>query len=104
MASSEAKFAGILATAQHTETLASELIPSTKDSEQQLRWAAGQLEAFFVREVFNSMRRTIPEGGLFEKSFATNMYEDMLWDERAQAVVEAGGLGLREMILEQLRG
>lgn len=94
----------MLAQAHGSHLMDPDLAPPVRDTEGQLRWAAQQLEAFFTRELFTSMRRTVPEGGLFKKSFASEMYEDMLWDERAKAAVAAGGLGLSELILSQLRG
>lgn len=103
-AGSQSTFAGVLAQAHGSHLMDPDLAPPVRDTEGQLRWAAQQLEAFFTRELFTSMRRTVPEGGLFKKSFASEMYEDMLWDERAKAAVAAGGLGLSELILSQLRG
>jgi Rod binding domain-containing protein len=50
------------------------------------------------------MRRTIPEGGLFAKGFAGELYEEMLWDEWAKTLASTGALGMSEMILSQLRG
>lgn len=94
-----ADFSQVLAQAQYTET-----DPPAKDPEDQLKWAAQQLEIFFARELLTSMRRTIPEGGLFAKNFAGELYEEMLWDEWAKTLASTGSLGLSELILSQLRG
>lgn len=73
-------------------------------TDSQLRWAAEQLEALFVQQLLTAMRRTVPEGGLFNRSFATRTYEEMLDAERAQQLVQGRGLGLGDTILEALRG
>lgn len=101
---SSTTFSEALAQARSTQVRDPEIAPPTKEPEGQLRWAAEQLEVLFARELLNSMRRTIPEGGLFPKSFASEMYEDMLWDEWAKTLVTSGTLGLSELIVTQLRG
>ena len=58
----------------------------------------------FMQELFKGMRRTIPEGGLFERSFSLQTYQEMLDDELAKSMALGGGIGLSEVILQQLRG
>lgn len=78
--------------------------PAVADEETKLRWAARQLETMFMQELFKGMRRTIPEGGLFERSFSLQTYQEMLDDELAKSMSLGGGIGLSEVILQQLRG
>ena len=92
-------FSHVLTEAQYTNP-----DPPANDPEGQLKWAAQQLEVFLARELLTSMRRTIPEGGLFAKGFAGELYEEMLWDEWAKTLASTGALGMSEMILSQLRG
>lgn len=77
--------------------------PPAAGDEVRLQWAARQLESVLLREMLLSMRRTIPDGGLFTQSFAGETYEDMLWEERAKAMVQAGGIGLADVVLAEWR-
>lgn len=69
---------------------------------EHLRQAAADFEALFLQQLFSAMRRTVPKGGLFEQSFARETYEDMFFEELSNVSAKAGGLGLAEMIMEQL--
>ncbi|NLN27050.1 MAG: flagellar biosynthesis protein FlgJ [Firmicutes bacterium] len=69
---------------------------------QRLREAAADFEALFLQQLFSVMRRSVPQGGLFEKSFARQTYEDMFFEELAKVSAQAGGLGLADMLMEQL--
>jgi flagellar protein FlgJ len=48
------------------------------------------------------MRKTIPEGGLFEKSTSTEIYQEMLDMETAKATVAGPGLGIADAIYRQM--
>jgi len=61
-----------------------------------------ELESVFLSKVFESMRNTIPEGGLLEKSFAMETFESMLYDEYAKQSSKSGALGLGDLIYKQL--
>lgn len=49
------------------------------------------------------MRKTIPEGGLVEKSQGTKTFESMLDQEYAKSLSKAGGIGLAEVLANQLK-
>lgn len=61
-----------------------------------------ELESVFLSKVFESMRNTIPEGGLLEKSYAMETFESMLYDEYAKQSSKSGSLGLGDLIYKQL--
>ena len=48
------------------------------------------------------MRKTVPEGGLFTRSTATEMYRDMLDQEVAKEVAERQSIGLAEQMYRQM--
>lgn len=68
-----------------------------------LRESTREFEAIFVNEMFKAMRKTVPEGGLFEKDTATEIYEEMLDTERARAVAAGDGIGLGKAMYEQMK-
>ncbi len=80
--------------------------PTTSDRKTQdlkaLRDSSRQLESLFVMEMMKAMRKTIPEGGLFEKSTSTEIYQEMLDMETAKATAAGPGLGIADAIYKQM--
>lgn len=74
---------------------------SSGDTEA-LRKASQELEAVFINMMMKTMRSSIPENdGLFKKSEAEKMFEEMLDEEYANSLSEAGGIGIGDMIFDQ---
>lgn len=69
---------------------------------QQLKGAAQQFEAVFIQQMFKEMRNTIPDEGVIPRSSADDMYTQMQDAEAAKIMAERGGIGLAEMMLQQL--
>ncbi|MGW8193920.1 MAG: rod-binding protein [Desulforhopalus sp.] len=67
-----------------------------------LRESSRELETIFIMEMFKAMRKAIPEGGLFEKGIASDMYTEMLDMETAKAASRGKGLGLGEAMYNQM--
>ena len=76
----------------------------TIDRESELFQQCLELEIFLVKTLINSMRSTIQRSGLIEQSFAGEMYEDMLFDERARQLTENANFGLAELAYLELTG
>lgn len=68
-----------------------------------LRESTREFEAIFVMEMFKAMRKSVPEGGLFEKDIATEMYQEMIDTETAKAAASGKGIGLGEAMFEQMK-
>lgn len=72
--------------------------------EKQMREAAQAYEKYFLDEMVKAMRATIPEGqGMIKPSFAENLYKENLDQEYVKNWVESGGVGLSDLIYEQLK-
>lgn len=69
---------------------------------QSLKESSQEFEAIFVMEMFKEMRKTIPEGGLFEKNIATEIYQEMMDMETARAVAKGPGLGIADAMYKQM--
>ncbi|MCL1935610.1 MAG: rod-binding protein [Defluviitaleaceae bacterium] len=68
-----------------------------------IKKAAIEMETYFLNEMFKAMRRTIPEAtGMFEKSNAERIWQDMLDEETAKNLANSGGVGLAQMMYSQL--
>ena len=74
----------------------------TRDTSE-VRAAAEEMESFFINKIFQSMRRTVPEPqGIFSESNAQRMWREMMDEQTAQNLANSGGIGLADMIYEQL--
>ena len=69
---------------------------------QKLRETAQQFEAIFIQQIFKEMRNTIPEGGLIERGNADDIYSQFQDAEAARELARHGGIGLTELMMEQL--
>lgn len=69
---------------------------------EELMDAAQQFEALFLQQILDGMRDTIPESDLLDGGFAEETYEGMLDEAYAEKMAESGGIGLADMIYEQL--
>lgn len=67
-----------------------------------LRKSSQEFEALLLTEMLKSMRQSVPDGGLFEKNSATEIFRDMLDSETAKAASRGKGLGIGEAMYQQL--
>lgn len=86
----EQDFANVLEQAQQSK------------DDKKLREACKGLESIFLNQVFESMRKTIPEGGLLEKSFAMSTFESMLFEEYSKQASSTSSIGLADILYKQL--
>ena len=69
---------------------------------EKLKEACEGFEAMFMNMMYREMRNTVPEGGLFKKSNAMNIFEDMRDTEMMKVAAKGGGIGLADMLYKQL--
>lgn len=69
---------------------------------KKLKEASQEFEAYFINMLFKEMRKTIQEGGLVEKSQARSTFENMLDEEMSKNMSKQGGLGLADMIYNNM--
>ncbi len=67
-----------------------------------LRKSSQEFEALLLMEMLKSMRKSVPEGGLFEKDTSTEIFRDMLDSETAKAASRGKGLGIGDAMYKQL--
>ena len=82
------------------EALKKSLMPPV-DKEKKLRESCEGFESIFIQKMWEQMRATIPESGLLkgrEEKFWQGMYDQ----ELAKTMASAGGIGLADMMYEQL--
>ncbi len=74
----------------------------TQKDRESLKKSCQDFEAIFVQSLFKAMRKTIPEGGLFEKDNATEMFQDMLDQEIATTMSQKQSIGLADQMYRQM--
>lgn len=67
-----------------------------------LKESSREFETMYVMEMMKAMRKSVPEGGLFEKSMTTEIFQEMIDMETAKSATRGPGLGLATAIYEQM--
>ena len=78
-------------------------ISAVKEAKR-LREACQGFEAMFLDIVFKEMRNTVPENTLFGESQGEKIWHSMLDTELMQNVAKAGGVGIADMMYDNLVG
>jgi flagellar protein FlgJ len=88
---------------QQSSLLARRLQGRKPDKGSSLYKVCLEFEAIFIKQMLNSMRRTVQKSGLFEGGLAEDIFEDMLYDEYAKKMAENANFGLAAMIYSQIQ-
>lgn len=74
-------------------------------TDDELMDACKQFEAYFVEQMYKAMLKTIPENEETSNSTSTMMdyYKDQMVQGIAEQTTEQSGLGLAQMLYEQMR-
>lgn len=75
---------------------------SDTQSPEELREVCEEFESMMINMMLTSMRSTVVDGGLTEKSQGTEMFEDMYYDELSQSMSSGGGIGIADMMYDNL--
>lgn len=81
-------------------------IPNNKTSppknDKELMDACKDFEAILIKQMLDSMRKTVPDSGLLDEGPGKEIFEDMLYDEYANKMAETANLGISKMLYKQL--
>ena len=90
--------------AHSAASAANRTIPQVKTKNlQQLRQSTREFEALYIFEVYKSMRKNVPDGGLIQKSFSTELFQEMLDMEMARTAASGEGMGIGKKMYDQLK-
>ena len=70
---------------------------------QKLKEASQDFEAIFIKQMLDAMRKSLPKGGLLDGGMAENIFEDMLYEERAKIMAKTGSIGIADMLYNRYR-
>jgi flagellar protein FlgJ len=90
-----------VATASSAVDLTSESDQQSSQEQARALEAAKQFESLLLHSMLKSMRKTILQEGT---SNQRAIYDDMLDQQMAEVLVDAGGLGVAEQLMSQLTG
>jgi flagellar protein FlgJ len=77
--------------------------PGAVDKGSPLYKVCLEFEAIFIKQMLNSMRKTVEKSGLLDGGLAEDFFEDMLYDEYAKKMATTANFGLAAMIYSQLQ-
>ena len=72
--------------------------------EARLRRACLEFESLFVAHMLKAMRKTVSEGGAIGESNEGKIFKSMFDEKLALGIAQGGGIGLGEMLFEQIKG
>ncbi len=69
-----------------------------------LKKACGDFEAIFIKQMLDSMRKTVPKDDLLNGGMAEDIFQDMLYDKYAHKMSETAQFGIKDILYKQLSG
>lgn len=70
-------------------------------TDDQLQTVTRQFESLLINQMLSAMRGTVPKSGLLD-SYSLQMFESMMDEEIAKVISKERGMGLSEMLYDQL--
>lgn len=72
------------------------------EDDKKLREATKDFEALFIKQMLDSMKKTVNKSGLLDGGMGQEIFEDMLYDEYSKQMADTANLGISEMMFAQL--
>lgn len=69
---------------------------------ERLKQACTEFEALFIKQMLDSMRKTInKQDDMIKPGIADNIFQDMLYDEYSRKMAKTGDFGIADMLYKQ---
>ena len=75
---------------------------AASSEDQKLREATVDFETLFIKQMLDSMKKTVTKSGLLDGGMGQDIFEDMLYDEYAKKMAQTADLGISDMMFNQL--
>jgi len=72
-------------------------------SDSRLKRACADFEAIFLNLLVQTMRRSIPEGGVFGKTHQSDIYDSLFLQEMSTQLARQRGFGIGDALYRQVR-
>ena len=69
-----------------------------------LKEACRDFEALFIKQMLDTMRKTVNKSGLLDGGMAEDVFEDMLYDEYSKSMADTGSFGIAKLMYSELSG
>lgn len=70
--------------------------------DKKLRDACRDFEAILIKQMLDSMRKTVPENSMIKENQGEKIFEDMLYQEYATSMADTGSLGISDIMYQQM--
>ena len=77
--------------------------PSAAHEEAKLQEACKQFETLFLNQMMAQMRKTVGSSGFMGGGQTEEMFQGMLDEERAKNWAQEGGVGLANILFQQMK-
>ena len=77
-------------------------LPADDKEQQKLRKTCQDMESVFINLMFTNMRKTVQRSELLPESMGEKIMRSMLDQEMATKMSRAGGIGLADLLYQQL--
>jgi flagellar protein FlgJ len=71
--------------------------------DSKLKDACRDFEAIFIKQMLDSMRKTVQKTGLNDGGMAEDIFEDFLYDEYSKVMAKTGSFGISELLYRQFK-
>ena len=98
------------ASLQYRNTMLSSSVNTMKnqrfsEAEQvKLKEACRDFEALFIKQMLDTMRKTVSKTGMLDGGMAEDVFEDMLYDEYSKSMAASADFGIADMMFSELSG
>ncbi len=75
----------------------------TAMKDAQLKKACADFESIFIDYIFKSMRKSVPQNGLFGNTQEQKVYKSMADQAMSESIARGKGMGLGDLLYNQLK-
>ncbi len=65
--------------------------------------ACEQFESIFIKQMLNTMRKTVEKSGLLDGGMTENIFEDWLYDQYSEKMAKNADFGLAKQMFNQMK-
>ena len=77
--------------------------PNSAGKDAQLKKACADFESIFIYYIFKSMRKSLPQNGLFDNTQEQKVYKSMADQAMSENIAGGRGMGLGKLLYNQLK-
>jgi len=85
----------------HSKPTVASAQTAVKDA--RLKKACADFESIFIYYIFKSMRKSLPQNGLFDNSQEQKVYKSMADQAMSENIARGRGMGLGKLLYNQLK-